>query len=597
MVLNSLTSEGFIDASLSCLAEGGRFVELARRDILSEEEMAAVRPDVGYDILELDVLKKTDPAWVGRVLRGVMARVAAGELKPIVHSRWPLAEAGAALRFMRSARHLGKIVVTTQPLVTGELREDRSYLVTGGLGGIGLAVAEWLTGLGAGTIVLNGRRPPDEDAQEAIRALEERGATIRVELADVSDADAVDEMLTRMDAELPPLAGVIHSVGVLSDGALTNQSWDRFETVLWPKVLGAWQLHRATADRDLDLFILFSSRVGVMGNPGQANHASANAFLDQLAGYRRALGLPGQAIAWGAWSEIGEAAEQKDRIERQRSALGGRWFTPQQGIRALDRLVRQDVTTSVVMAMDWSVFEEAVEDRPPFLEDLLSAVTEDGADAAVSSDDLLTQLASANAGAREDLLVTFLQQELQAVLRLPSTPAPNVGFFDLGMDSLMAVELRNRLNRALAGACTVSNTVVFDYPDIEVLAKHLDGELGEVEPGAAPQPEPAPQARPSPQAQAAPRPQPSAQAQAARQPQPASQARPSPQAQASAARAPSSPQPEPQGRQREPRGRLNDAAKRRSTTTGSPSSAWPAASPELRTCPATGVSSKRAPTR
>ena len=534
VVLNSLTSEGFIDASLSCLARGGRFVELARRDILSEEEMAAVRPDVGYDVLELDVLKKTDPAWVGRVLRDVMARVEAGELKPIVHSRWPLAEAGAALRFMRSARHLGKIVVTAQPLVTGRLREDRSYLVTGGLGGIGLAVAEWLTDLGAGTIVLNGRRPPDEDAREAIRALEERGATIRVELADVSDAAAVDEMLTRMDGELPPLAGVIHSVGVLSDGALTNQSWDRFETVLWPKVLGAWQLHRATADRDLDLFILFSSRVGVMGNPGQANHASANAFLDQLAGHRRALGLPGQAIAWGAWSDIGEAAEQKDRIERQRSALGGRWFTPQQGIRALDRLVRQDVTASVVMAMDWSVFEEAVEDRPPFLEDLLSPVAEDGDDAAVSSDDLLSQLASANAGQREDLLVTFLQQELQAVLRLPSTPAPNVGFFDLGMDSLMAVELRNRLNRALAGACTVSNTVVFDYPDIEVLARHLDGELGEVDPGATPQPDPAPRARPSPQSQTAPRPQPAARAPSSPQMEPEPQAKPA----AQAARAP-----------------------------------------------------------
>ena len=516
VVLNSLTSEGFIDASLACLAQGGRFVELARRDILSEEEMAAVRPDVGYDILELDVLKKTDPAWVGRVLRNVIARVGTGELKPLVHSRWPLAEAGAALRFMRSARHLGKIVVTTQPLVTGRLREDRTYLVTGGLGGIGVAVAEWLADLGAGTIVLNGRRPPDDDAQEAIRALEERGATIRVELADVSNATAVDEMLARMDAALPPLAGVIHSVGVLSDGALTNQSWDRFETVLWPKVLGAWQLHRATADRDLDLFILFSSRVGVMGNPGQANHAAANAFLDQLAGYRRALGLPGQAIAWGAWSDIGEAAEQKDRIERQRSALGGRWFTPQQGIRALARLVRQDVTTSVVMAMDWSVFEEAVEGRPPFLEDLLSSVAEDGTDAAVSSDDLLSQLASANAAEREALLVSFLQQELQAVLRLPSAPAPNVGFFDLGMDSLMAVELRNRLNRALAGACTLSNTVVFDYPDIEVLAQHLDGELGEVDAVATPQeqpksrtqpvlePQPSPQAQPAPQVEPAP---------------------------------------------------------------------------------------------
>ncbi len=516
VVLNSLTSEGFINASLSCLAEGGRFIELARRDILSEEEMAKVRPDVSYAILELDVLKKTDPEWVGRVLRNVMGRVSAGELTPIVHSRWPLAEAGAALRFMRSARHLGKIVVTTPPLVTGRLRQDRTYLVTGGLGGIGLAVAGWLVEHGAGSIVLNGRRPPGKEGQESVRALEERGATIRVELADISETDAVDAMLSRIDAELPPLAGVIHSVGVLSDGALTNQTWDRFETVLWPKVLGAWQLHRATADRDLDLFVLFSSRVGVMGNPGQANHAAANAFLDQLAGYRRALGLPGQAIAWGAWSDIGEAAEQKDRIERQRSALGGRWFTPQQGIRVLDRLVRQDVTTSVVMAMDWSVFEEAVEDRPLFLEELLSSATDDESEASVSSDALLSTLGNATAAERESMLVSFLQQELQAVLRLPSAPAPDVGFFDLGMDSLMAVELRNRLNRALAGACIVSNTVVFDYPDIEVLARHLDSELGEVTAASAPQPQPTP--RPDPQS--APQAEPALQARPAAEPLP-----------------------------------------------------------------------------
>ena len=537
VVLNSLTSEGFIDASLSCLAQGGRFVELARRDILSVEEMAELRPDVAYDILELDVLKKTDPEWVGRVLRDVVARVAAGELKPLIHSRWPLAEAGAALRFMRSARHLGKIVVTAQPLASGRLKEDRTYLVTGGLGGIGLAVAEWLADLGAGTIVLNGRRSPGEDALEAIRALEDRGVTVRVELADVSNDSAVDEMLARMDEELPPLAGVVHSVGVLSDGALTNQNWDRFETVLWPKVLGGWQLHRATANRDLDLFILFSSRVGVMGNPGQANHASANAFLDQLAGHRRALGLPGQAIAWGAWSEIGEAAEQKDRIERQRSALGGRWFTPQQGIRALDRLVRQDVTTSVVMAMDWSVFEEAVDDRPAFLEDLLSSVAEEGADAGVSAEDLLSRLASANSEERDDLLVTFLQQELQAVLRLPSAPAPTVGFFDLGMDSLMAVELRNRLNRAFSGQCKVSNTVVFDYPEIQALARHIGDELGEIDSEATSQtrsaPEPQPKARqaPEPQRPARPEPEPRPEARSMPEPQPTPQIKQAPRRQ------------------------------------------------------------------
>ena len=499
VVLNSLTGEGFIDTSLSCLAPGGRFVELARRDILSEEEMAALRPDVSYAILELDVLKKTDPEWVGRVLRGIVERLSKGELKPIIHSRWPLAEAGAALRFMRSARHLGKIVVTAPPLAGGRLRQDRTYLVTGGLGGIGCAVANWLAERGAGTIVLNGRRPPDPEVEAAIGSLRERGVAVRVELADVTDGSAMDEMLARIDRELPRLGGVIHSVGVLSDGALTNQSWDRFETVLWPKILGGWHLHRATADRDLDFFILFSSRVGVMGNPGQANHAAANAFLDQLAGYRRALGLPGQAIAWGAWSEIGEAAEQKERIERQRAARGGRWFTPQQGLKAFDRLVRQDVANSVVMSMDWSVFEEAVEERPPLLEDLLSAATDADADAPALAQNLMSRLGQTPSAEREALLVSFLQQELQAVLRLPAAPEPTVGFFDLGMDSLMAVELRNRLNRAFADAYTASNTVVFDHPDIAALARHLVGELGEVEPApptpVQPKPEPRSAAR------------------------------------------------------------------------------------------------------
>ena len=499
IVLNSLTGEGFIDASLSCLAHGGRFVELARRDILSEDEMASVRPDVAYDILELDVLKKTEPAWVGRVLRDIMERLSAGQLQPLIHSRWPLAEAGAALRFMRSARHLGKIVVTTPPLAGGRLRPERTYLVTGGLGGIGCAVAGWLADRGAGTIVLNGRRPPDPEAEAEIAALRARGVNVRVELADVSDAVAVNEMLARTDRELAPLGGVIHSVGVLSDGALGNQSWERFEQVLWPKVLGAWHLHRATASRDLDLFILFSSRVGVMGNPGQANHATANAFLDQLAAHRRALGLPGQAIAWGAWSDIGEAAEQKERIERQRAALGGRWFTPQQGLRAMEGLVRQDVTNSVVMSMDWEVFQEAVEDRPPLLEELLAATDEAREDSPALADDLISRLQATPAAEREGLLSSFVQQELQAVLRLPNVPALTIGFFDLGMDSLMAVELRNRLNRAMADAYVASNTVVFDYPSVAALAGHLAAELAEV--GGAPIPqaqvEPEPARRPT----------------------------------------------------------------------------------------------------
>lgn len=252
-------------------------------------------------------------------------------------------------------------------------------------------------------------------------------------------------------------------------------------------------MHLATRDMDLDLFILFSSRVGVMGNPGQANHAAANAFLDQLAAHRRTIGLPGQTIAWGAWSDIGEAAEQKERIERRRAALGGRWFTPQQGIRALDRLVRQDVVHAVVMSMDWAVFQEAVEERPALLEDLFSVTADPADDTPALAEDLIHRLRQTPAVERENLLVAFLQQKLQAVLRLPNEPSPTVGFFDLGMDSLMAVELRNRLNRAFADEYVASNTVVFDYPDIAALAGHLTEELGELGAAFAITPPPQPQ--------------------------------------------------------------------------------------------------------
>ena len=299
VVLNSLTGPGFIEASLSCLAQGGRFVEMGRRDIWSEEDMSEARPDVSYSILALDELKRHDPEQPGAALRGLMERMSAGELAPLVHTRWPVAEARAAMEFMRSARHVGKIVLVMPPLVRGRLRADGTYLVTGGLGGIGCVVAGWLADNGAGAIVLNGRRPPDEAAVEAIEALRQRGANVRVELADVTDAAAVDDMLARMDASLPPLAGVVHSVGVLSDGALGNQTWERFEAVLWPKILGGWHLHRATVDRDLDLFVLFSSVTGVLGNAGQGNHAAANAFLDQLAGYRPRPGAAGPGDSVG----------------------------------------------------------------------------------------------------------------------------------------------------------------------------------------------------------------------------------------------------------------------------------------------------------
>ena len=479
VVLNSLTGEGFIEASLSCLGSGGRFVEISKRGIWSEEEMSASRPDIAYSILDLDDLKWSDPARVGASLSRVVTRLSAGELTPLPHTVWPLAEIRSAMEVMRGARHIGKNVLRMPPLARDSLRGDRTYLVTGGLGGIGCAVARWLAGNGAGAIVLNGRRDPDTAALEVIRELRESGADVRVEVVDVTDFAAVDDMLARIDASPAPLGGVVHSVGVLSDGVIENQTWERFEKVLWPKVLGAWHLHQATSNRDLDMFVLFSSVTGVLGNSGQANHAAANAFLDQLAAHRHALGLPGQAIAWGAWSGIGEAEEHRERIERRLAYSGTGWITPEQGIEAFDRLVRQDLTASTVTAVEWSVIAQELEIRPPFLEDLLVAPrTEDHEiEDATLFTGLLPQLRDAPAGEKENVLAAFIQRELTAVLRLASPPPTSAGFFDLGMDSLMAVELRNRLNRAFAGAYTVSNTIVFDHSSIADLARHLAKEV------------------------------------------------------------------------------------------------------------------------
>ena len=436
--------------------------------------MAAARADVDYHVLAVDELVERDPGQVGRALRGLMARVEAGELSPLPCTVWGMGEATAAMEHLRSGRSVGKLALHAPGLLSGSLREDGTYLVTGGLGGVGLEVAGWLAERGARTLVLNGRRAPDGEALAALEALRERGVDVRVEVTDVSDGAAVAAMLARMDAALPPLAGVVHSVGVLSDASLANQDWGRFERVLWPKVLGAWHLHRATEGRDLDLFVLFSSVAGVLGSPGQANHAAANAFLDQLARHRRRAGLVAQSIAWGAWSGVGEAEEQRERIGGRLAAAGVGWMTPRRALGALESLVRKGVTTSVAALVDWDVYVAAVKQAPALLAELAAPVA---AGEARLGPEWLERLRRAPASRREELLLGFVQAELQAVLGLSSPPEPEVGFFDLGMDSLMAVEFRNRLNRGLAGMHVVSNTAAFDYASAAALTRHLAANL------------------------------------------------------------------------------------------------------------------------
>ena len=292
MVLNSLTNEGFLEATVRATAQNGRFAEIAKRDIWTPEQMAAARPDIAYEIVALDVTTLQNPEHIKRLLTEVSDGMASGEWTPLPAEIYPLTEARAAFRRMQQARHIGKIVLQIpNPL---QPRADRSYLITGGLGAIGLHTASYLAQLGAGDIVLTSRRAPDADAQRVIEEITERyRCRIHTFAADVGDESEVAKLLDRIRAELPPLAGVAHLAGVLDDALLSQQSLERFRTTLAPKAFGACHLDRLTKDDDLDFFIVSSSVSSMFGSPGQANYATANALLDGLVARPKGAGLAG----------------------------------------------------------------------------------------------------------------------------------------------------------------------------------------------------------------------------------------------------------------------------------------------------------------
>ncbi|GAY16417.1 type I polyketide synthase [Mycobacterium sp. shizuoka-1] len=483
VVLNSLTSEGFVEATVRATAKNGRFAEIAKRDIWTAEQMAELRPDIDYEIVALDVTMMTDPDHIQRLMVEVSDGLAKGEWTPVPAEIYPLTDARTAFRRMQQARHIGKIVVQMpKPL---QPRGDRSYLVTGGLGALGLHTASYLAQLGAGNIVLTSRRAPDAEAQQAIDAIAERfHCRIHVFAADVGVESEVVELLDKIRAELPPLAGVAHLAGVLDDALLPQQDLDRFRTTLRPKAYGAHHLHRLTKDDDLEFFILYSSASAVLGSPAQSNYAAANAFLDGLVAHRRAQGLPATAVNFGPWGQGGMASSQA--AVANLSAQGMMPLEPSAALAALGEAIRHGAAQATVLKANWQRTAKVLGGiRPPLLDQVLPS----GDGTVVGDSELLRQLQELPVAARAGFITEFLQKEVQGFLRLAQPPAASSRFLDLGTDSLMAVELRNRLFGQFGGKFDISPTAVFDHPTIGELAEHLVSQLPDSE---EPAPEPGP---------------------------------------------------------------------------------------------------------
>ena len=492
IVLNSLTGEGFIEKSLAVLAAGGRFLELAKRDVWHADTVNDTRADVKYHFVDLMTVAQAQPTEIGAMLAAIMDAFAAGTLHLLPQTAFAIQDAVSAFRYMQQAKHIGKIVLTAPPVsarssaeihggasgvVTATVHAAATYLITGGLGGLGLAVARWLAEQGARHLLLLGRSAPNAAAQTQLDQLRALGVVVTVVQADVTDRAQLQNALAQVDSRYP-LRGVIHSVGVLDDGLLAGQSWARFTKVLAPKLAGTWHLHELTQALPLDCFVLFSSMTGLLGNQGQANHAAANAFLDAFVYYRRAQGLPALSINWGGWSDIGVAADLV-RANRQLMAERGQGaIAPAQGIAAFAYLLAQSQRRQAVqvgvMPIQWPQYLTQAAAASLFYRDFRQANA--GAQPLVSTAptvNLRQQLQAADPATRRQHLLDYLRTAVAKVLGLrdPAQIHPQQGLLEMGLDSLMAIELRNQLGRTLAQK--LPSTLIFDYPTIDELRHYL----------------------------------------------------------------------------------------------------------------------------
>jgi acyl transferase domain-containing protein/acyl-CoA synthetase (AMP-forming)/AMP-acid ligase II/acyl carrier protein len=396
----------------------------------------------GVKCVGIDLDPASDPPSGDELIRSVAAAAGSAQLARR-GGRWLVAELERCSEMLDGA---------AEP----QLRGDATYLVTGGSGGIGGALAEWLAARGARTIVLVARNP--DAASARVEGLRRSGVRVQVIAADVADFGACRTLMARIDSELPPLKGVFHAAGVLDDGALAQLDWARFEKVLDPKVKGAWNLHRLMAGRELDHFVLFSSIASLVGSAGQSSYVVANAFLDGLAEHRRAAGLPAISICWGPWAEVGMAA--RAGVLQRLADAGVGALEPAAALSALGSLLAAGLraaASTAVARVDWSRQPRAGRVPDSLLSRLLaSGPASPGADgkAARLVPETLAGLAPEDA---KRAIVDDLFGRVAGVLRLEAHRQDelrarfrSVPLNELGLDSLMAVDLRNRILADLA---------------------------------------------------------------------------------------------------------------------------------------------------
>lgn len=476
VVLNSLTGEA-IDRGFSVLRAGGRFLEIGKAEWRDPRDVEARWPGIRYVIVDLTQVIREQPHQIGTMLDHIGEALAAQRLEPLPKRLFGIDQARDAFRFMAQAKHVGKVVICHRP-PPGRCRPDATYLVTGGAGALGLQMGRWLVDRGAKHVVLSGRSAPSSRALEDIAELAGRGADVRFEALDVTRRDQVAAFLRAIPADRL-LRGVIHAAGRLDDGVVAEMTPSRLAAVMAPKVDGAWHLHDATSAGALDFFVLFSSSAGVFGSPGQANYAAANTFLDAIAHHRHSRGLAALAIDWGPWAASGMAARLDARDRTRLQSTGVRPLDPERAADALDEALGTRQPQLAGIDMDWPALAAALGTTgiPPVLSELVStAASSDEPRAGDPRADAESfDLSHLPAEERPGRLRAYIGEHLRVVLALATDAPvqPDDSFVELGMDSLTAVELRNRVQRGLGLQIPVA--AVMTHGTLASLAEHILG--------------------------------------------------------------------------------------------------------------------------
>ena len=469
IVLNSLAGD-FIPSSLGLLREGGRFVEIGKTGIWDEKAVADAFPGREYYPLYLGEVTAAEPMLIRSMLQRLLADFERGDLHPLPPTLYPIERAEDAFRFMGQGRHTGKIVLTQRR--TPEVRADATYLVTGGLGGLGLLCARSLVERGARHLVLLGRRAPTAEAQELIDSLSSQGVSLAIVQGDVSVEADVSALLERVRTTMPPLRGILHAAGSVDDGLLVEQNLQRFERLMAPKVSGTWHLHQQTRSCSLDFFVLFSSGAALLGSAGQGNYAAANGFMDSLAFVRESEGRSALSINWGSWSDVGMAAAVSEQHRRRWAEAGLRMIRPADGVRMLHDSLRGSRSPQVaILALDRARLPRTL---GPFFQHLLD-VDKKTREREVVPTDLAPRLLAAPSEERAALVTTFLTEQLVRVLAVDRATRfrTDQSLMDLGLDSLMAMELRNRIQSALKVRVSVADLLAGQTLD-QLTAKILE---------------------------------------------------------------------------------------------------------------------------